>query len=69
MNVIGFRAAGRVKHRLLANLEADDREELVRSMEKVFILSRSHLPAEPPDRLCLFSAVGGLFAGRNDQGR
>lgn len=67
--LLDFEPQDALKHRLLANLEADDREELVRSMEKVFILSRSHLPAEPPDRLCLFSAVGGLFAGRNDQGR
>ena len=52
MNVMDFEPQDALKHRPLANLDADDREELVKSMEKVFVLPREviYWPSRPIDQ-------------------
>ncbi len=70
MNVMEFEPQDPLKHRLLANLDAADREQLTAHMEKIFVLPREviYWPSRPIDYIyfplsAVFSLVGTTKEG------
>jgi CRP-like cAMP-binding protein len=70
MNVMEFEPGDPLKHRLLANLNQDDRQQLSQYLEKVFVLPREviYWPSRPIDTIyfplsAVFSLVGTTREG------